>query len=245
MLFLLPPSECKVEGGSPLSIDLVALTFGGMQPARDLVYEKLVEYSKKTEGKTKMRAEHLAQNLEVQTSPIMPAIDRYSGTLYDALHGRGLKGTPTEFNQLTTDERERAKESVFIQSALFGLIPATNLIPNYRFSAGTKIPGFDLKKHWSEAHQVIWKRLEGQQIIDLRSNAYAELAPIPEGFNALAVEVYDKASGKAMNHFNKKAKGQFVRAYLQGAETLEEMAKAANLDMKIDGSRLMLFTDQK
>ena len=245
MLFLLPPSECKVEGGSPLSIELVALTFGGMQPARDLVYEKLVEYSKKTEGKTKMRAEHLAQNLEVQTSPIMPAIDRYSGTLYDALHGRGLKGTPTQFNQLTTDERERAKESVFIQSALFGLIPATNLIPNYRFSAGTKIPGFDLKKHWSEAHQVIWKRLEGQQIIDLRSNAYAELAPIPEGFNALAVEVYDKASGKAMNHFNKKAKGQFVRAYLQGAETLEDMAKAANLDMKIDGSRLMLFTDQK
>ena len=245
MLFLLPPSECKVEGGQPLSIDMIALTFGGMQPARDLVLEKVQEYSKSAPAKTKMRAEHLAQNLEVLTSPIMPAIDRYDGTLFDALHGRGLKGTPTEFNQLTKDERERAKESVFIQSALFGLIPATNLIPNYRFSAGTKLPGFNLKKHWSEAHKVIWKRLEGQQIIDLRSNAYAELAPIPEGFNALNVEVYDKASGKAMNHFNKKAKGQFVRAYLQGAETLEEMAKAANLDMKIEGSRLMLFTDQK
>jgi len=245
MLFLLPPSECKVEGGQPLSIDMIALTFGGMQPARDLVLEKVQEYSKSVPAKTKMRAEHLAQNLEVLTSPIMPAIDRYDGTLFDALHGRGLKGTPTEFNQLTKDERERAKESVFIQSALFGLIPATNLIPNYRFSAGTKLPGFNLKKHWSEAHKVIWKRLEGQQIIDLRSNAYAELAPIPEGFNALTVEVYDKVSGKAMNHFNKKAKGQFVRAYLQGAETLEEMAIAVNLDMKIEGSRLMLFTDQK
>ncbi|MFM2384930.1 MAG: hypothetical protein RL166_804, partial [Actinomycetota bacterium] len=31
----------------------------------------------------------------------------------------------------------------------------------------------------------------------------------------------------------------------QGAETLEEMARAANLEMKIDGSRLMLFTDQR
>lgn len=245
MLFLLPPSECKVEGGSPLTLEHVALTFGAMQPARDLVLEKVIEYSKSAQAKTKMRAEHLQQNLEVLTSPTMPAIDRYSGTLYDALHGRGLKGSPTEFNTLTKNERERAKESVFIQSALFGLIPASNLIPNYRFSAGTKIQGFDLKKHWSEAHSIIWKRLEGQQIIDLRSNAYAELAPIPEGFNALTVEVFDKVSGKAMNHFNKKAKGQFVRAYLQGAETLEQMAKAANLEMKIEDSRLMLFTDQK
>ena len=245
MLFLLPPSECKVEGGSPLSFDMVALTFGGMQPARDLVYEKLVDYSKKTEAKTKMRAEHLAQNLEVQSSPIMPAIDRYSGTLYDALHGRGLKGTPTEFNTLSASERERAKESVLIQSALFGLIPATNLVPNYRFSAGTKIPGFDLKKHWAEAHHIIWKRLEGQQIIDLRSKAYAELAPIPEDFDYLRVEVFDIESGKAMNHFNKKAKGQFVRAYLQGAETIPAMAKTARLKFEIAGKTLKLFTDQK
>ena len=245
MLFLLPPSECKVEGGSPLTLEHVALTFGGMQPARDLVLEKLLKYSKSVPAKTKMRTEHLQQNLEVLTSPTMPAIDRYAGTLYDALQGRGLKGTPNEFNTLTKDERARAKESVFIQSALFGLIAASNLIPNYRFSAGTKIQGLDLKKHWSQAHNIIWKRLEGQKIIDLRSNAYAELAPIPEGFDALTVEVYDKASGKAMNHFNKKAKGQFVRAYLQGANTLEDMAKAANLEIKIDGSRLMLFTDQR
>ena len=245
MLFLLPPSECKVEGGSPLSIDMVALTFGGMQPARDLVYEKLVDYSKHAEAKTKMRAEHLAQNLEVQTSSIMPAIDRYSGTLYDALHGRGLKGTPTEFNTISSAERDRAKESVFIQSALFGLIPATNLIPNYRFSAGTKIPGFDLKKHWSESHNIIWKRLEGQQLIDLRSKAYADLAPIPEHFDYLTVEVFDINSGKAMNHFNKKAKGQFVRAYLQGAETIPAMAKAAGLKFEIEAKTLKLFTDQK
>ena len=245
MLFLLPPSECKVEGGSPLSIDMVALTFGGMQPARDVVYEKLVAFSKNAEAKTKMRAEHLAQNLEVQTSPIMPAIDRYSGTLYDALHGRGLKGTPTEFNTLTAAERERAKESVLIQSALFGLIPATNLIPNYRFSAGTKIPGFDIKKHWAEAHNIIWKRLAGQQIIDLRSKAYAELAPIPEDFDFLTVEVFDIKSGKAMNHFNKKAKGQFVRAYLQGADDLSTITKAAGLKLEIAGKTLKLFTDQK
>lgn len=245
MLFLLPPSESKAIGGNPLSIDMVALTFGGMQPARDALYSKLVKFSKSKAGKAKFTKDQIELNLNVQTAPTMPAIDRYVGTLFDALQGRGLKGTPTEHNTLSKDERERAKESVFIQSALFGLIPASNLIPNYRFSATTKIPGVDLKKHWSEAHNVIWKRLECQQIIDLRSKQYAELAPIPEHFECLTVEVYDIESGKAMNHFNKKAKGQFVRANLQGAETVEAMAEAANLKLEIDGSAIKLFTNQR
>ena len=231
MLFLLPPSESKAQGGSPLGIDLVALTFGGMQPARDEVFKAAV------------KAKVLDQTL--QSAPTMPAIDRYTGTLYAAIHGRGLKGTPTEFNELTKAERERAKESVFIQSALFGLIPATNLIPFYKFSPNTKLPKLNLKQHWPEAHNVIWKRLEGQQIIDLRSRQYAEFAPIPEHFDALTVEVYDIESGKAMNHFNKKAKGQFVRAFLQGSDSVEEMAKAANLKLEIDGSALKLFTNQR
>lgn len=230
MLFLLPPSESKAQGGSPLSIEMVALTFGGMQPARDQVFEAAVKQG---------------LDPELQSAPTMPAIDRYTGTLYGAIHGRGLKGTTTEHNQLTPAERERAKEGLFIQSALFGLIPASNLIPFYKFSPNTKLENLDLKKCWREAHDVIWKRLEGQQLIDLRSKQYAELAPIPEGFDALTVEVFDIESGKAMNHFNKKAKGQFVRAYLQGAETIPEMAKTAGLKFEIDGSTLKLFTNQR
>lgn len=230
MLFLLPPSESKAQGGSPLSIGMVALTFGAMQPARDRVFEEAVKSG-------------LDPNL--QSAPTMPAIDRYTGTLYGAIHGRGLKGTPTEHNQLTQSERERAKESLFIQSALFGLIPASNLIPYYKFTPNAKLEGLDLKRHWREAHAVVWKRLEGQQIIDLRSKQYAELAPIPESFDALTVEVFDLESGKAMNHFNKKAKGQFVRAFLQGAETISSMAKAAGLKFEIDGSALKLFTSQR
>jgi len=231
MLFLLPPSESKALGGSPLGIDSIALIFGAMQPARDVVFEAAV--------KAKL------VDPDLQSAPTLPAIDRYNGTLYGAIHGRGLKGTPTEHNSLTPEERERVKESVFVQSALFGLIPANSLIPNYKFSANAKLPGFNLKKHWSDSHDVTWNRLTGQQIIDLRSKQYAELAPVPASFDTLTVEVYDKTSGIAMNHFNKKAKGQFLRAFLQGAETLEEMARAANLEMKIDGSRLMLFTDQR
>lgn len=231
MLFLLPPSESKAAGGSPLGIDKVALIFAAMQPAREVVFEAAV--------KAKL------VDPELQSALTMPAIDRYNGTLYAAIHGRGLKGTPTEHNTLTRDERERAKESIFIQSALFGLIPATSLIPNYKFSANSKVPSLNLKQHWAESHDPTWNRLEGQQIIDLRSKQYAELAPVPESFETLTIEVYDIESGKAMNHFNKKAKGQFIRAFLQGDETLEDMAKAANLKLEIDGSAIKLLTNQR
>ena len=246
MLFLLPPSECKVEGGQGLSLEQVALTFGGMEPAREVVYEQLIRFSSGG-AKTGMREEHLRQNLEFRTSPLMPALDRYSGTLYDALHGRGLKGTPTEHNSLGALERKRAAESVFIQSALFGLIPATNLIPNYRFSAGSKLPGFDLKKHWASAHEVIWKRLEGNLIIDLRSKAYAELAPIPPQIEHYWVEVLDSKNGKALNHFNKKGKGQFVRAALQAKQESKSLsdliavAKSTGQRLELNGDVLNLF----
>ncbi|CAB4615859.1 MAG: peroxide stress protein YaaA [Actinobacteria bacterium] len=231
MLFLLPPSESKAVGGSPLGIDKVALIFAAMQPAREVVFEAAVK-AKLVEP-------------DLQSAPTLPAIDRYNGTLYAAIHGRGLKGTPTEFNELTNAERERAKESIFIQSALFGLIPATSLIPNYKFSADSKLPGLNLKQHWADSHDVTWNRLVGQKVIDLRSKQYAELAPIPGSFDSLTVEVFDIESAKAMNHFNKKAKGQFIRAFLQGAETLEDMAKAANLKIEIDGSAIKLFTNQR
>ena len=231
MLFLLPPSESKALGGESLGIDMVALIFAAMQPAREVVFEAAV--------KAKL------VDPTLQSHPTMPAIDRYNGTLYGAIHGRGLKGTPTELNTLNKEERERVKESLFIQSALFGLIPASSLIPYYKFSADSKLPGLNLKQHWAGSHDATWNRLVGQQIIDLRSKQYAELAPIPDSFESLTVEVYDIESGKAMNHFNKKAKGQFIRAFLQGAETFEEMAKAANLKLEIDGSAIKLFTNQR
>ena len=236
MLFLLPPSETKEVGGSPLSISQVALTFGGLNPARDAVYESLkalCEHPEEAARVLKLGKKQLDQidvNLAVQDSPTMPAINRYTGTLYDAIHGRGLKGTPTENNQMTKEMLERAKDTVLIQSALFGLIPATNLIPNYRLSATTNLPGINLKATWTPAHEPIWKRLENGPIIDLRSKSYAELAPIPDGVEHYWVEVLDANSGKALNHFNKKGKGQLINAVLSAKiepKTIADLIKIA------------------
>lgn len=232
MLFLLPPSETKRSGGGSLTIDQVALTFGGLNKVREAVIASA-------------GAESLL------TAPTMRAIDRYTGTLFGAIHGRGLKGTPTEHNSLTAAEIARAKSTVLIQSAMFGLIPATDLIPEYKLSPSKLLNGLNLKKLWSEAHLGIWPRLTGGLIIDLRSKAYAELAPIPAGIEHFSVTVeveYPDGSRRTLNHFNKKAKGQLVRAALtakKAPETLTELkacAKRVGLSIEVSGNILTLVT---
>jgi cytoplasmic iron level regulating protein YaaA (DUF328/UPF0246 family) len=231
MLFLLPPSETKASGGGGLTIDQVALSFGGLNKARDAV--------------------RAAANLEsVLSAPTMPAVDRYTGTLYSAIHGRGLKGTETQFNQLTSQERSRAKESVLVQSALFGLIPVTDLIPEYKLNPTKLVSGLSLKKTWAEAHLSIWPRLNGL-IIDLRSKSYAELAPIPDEIEHCTVSVFvEREDGvrEQLNHFNKKAKGQLVRAALSASQApktikdLQNCAAEAGLKLEVRGLQLILVT---
>ena len=254
MLLLLPPSETKDVGGKPLNIGQVALTFGQLNEARDQVYAALkslcegdADVAAKVLGLGKKQLADLQVNLAVQTSPIMPALDRYTGTLYDGLHGRGLKGTPTEFASLGDVARARAKDTLLVQSALFGLIPAMNLIPNYRLSGTTRLPGLSLKDVWSQAHERVWPRLEDSPIIDLRSKSYADLAPIPKSIEHFWVEVVSEdASGqqRAMNHFNKKAKGEFVRSVLSlpsAASSVSDLKKAAKkVGLRLEESKAQL-----
>lgn len=230
MLFLLPPSETKAKGAYPgarenaLSVQEVSLAFGSLEPARQQAAELLVDQS-------------------ALRGPTMPAIDRYTGTLYAAIHGRGLKGDPKEFAHLSDAAMQRAKNTVLIQSALFGLIPATGLIPNYKLSANSK-----LKAIWSQPHQAVFRRLQGI-LIDLRSKQYVALAPIPDDLDSYWLDVVLEASDgtrTAMNHFNKKAKGQLIHAVLNAASPpqtladLRRIAKKAGFGLEQDGRLLTL-----
>lgn len=230
MLFLLPPSETKAKAAYPgavessLTVSQVALAFG-------------------TLGEARKAAAALVEDKSVLNKPTMMAIDRYTGTLYGAIHARGLKGTPTEFAHLSDEAVKRAKEIVLIQSALFGLIPATGLIPNYKFSATPK-----LKSIWVEPHQAVFKRLSGI-IIDMRSKQYAALAPIPEDLESYFLEVVLEApdgSRTSMNHFNKKSKGELIHAVLNANKApstladLRRIAKKAGFGLEQSGSELTL-----
>lgn len=240
MLILLPPSETKRSGGVGISIDNLAIIWAALDPARDTVIDALQllcadsPRAIKSLGLGKQAAADIEANLTLRTAPTMAAVLRYSGVVFDAL----------DYPTLSDAGKARVSEKLFIQSALFGLLPATEHIPYYRFSAGSSLPNLNLKKVWGEAHVAVWPRMVGP-ILDMRSLAYVELNPIPDTNQSYFVEVFD-SNGKALNHFNKKAKGLLTRAALEsGLETIGEladMAKTVNLGVEIDGQSVRVTT---
>jgi len=249
VLLLLPPSETKRIGGSSLTIEQVHLSYGQLNEARDLILDALIKVCKNKAEATKVLKLSPKQqgdrelNLAIRKAPTMPAYERYEGTLYKAI----------VTDSFTKHEIELMRGNVLIQSALFGLISATDRIPWYRLSASTVLPKVSLKKVWREHQDAAYNRLVDMPIIDLRSKAYVDLAPIPEHLDSYWVEVVaedGKGQRRALNHFNKTAKGEFVGAFVRAKTPpktltqLKAVAKKAGLGLEVEGKTIYLITSE-
>jgi cytoplasmic iron level regulating protein YaaA (DUF328/UPF0246 family) len=80
-----------------------------------------------------------------------------------------------------------------------------------------------LKKAWTEAgSKALAKKLKAEPrlVLDLRSEGYSALAPVVPAENTVYLRVVTKGENgqlRALNHFNKKGKGEFVRALAKDA----------------------------
>jgi cytoplasmic iron level regulating protein YaaA (DUF328/UPF0246 family) len=244
MIFLLPPSETKEPGGKKKA---KVLSHKELDQTRKLLQQALLEicnHPTLAAKALKLGPKQLGEievNLELANPKCLPALDRYTGTLYEALKEGGV----------TAAMRARASKAAFIQSSLFGLISASDVIPNYRFSAGSKLPGVNLKRMWQEAHEGVWSKFSKEIVIDMRSNSYSELAPVPENIACYTLDVAledNKGKRTKLNHFNKQAKGQLVRSALKinsapkTVADLKAVAKLANLTLEVTGKKLLLIT---
>lgn len=234
MLLLLPPSETKRDGGSDGTfLDLAALGFPELRKQRASTLaglRRLHRNLKAAAAGLKLGSTQrfeLDRNRAIATSPVMPAIERYTGVLFDALDAASL------------DERERefAAKHVAIHSALFGLIMADDPIPAYRLSHDSRLPGLSLRRHWSEPITAVLAGHPGL-ILDLRSEAYVSLGPVPQRPDAVYVRVLAESEGgqrTALSHFNKHAKGEFARAVIEAGidhdsvDSLLDWARAAGI----------------
>lgn len=214
MRLLLPPSETKRDGGAGAPLELTALSFPALTEARRTVMDALerlcVDDAAAARALTlspKAAVAELARNRALRSSPTMPAIERYTGVLYDAL----------AVEEWGADARARASAHIIVHSALFGLVAADDAVPAYRLSHDSRLPDLRLRAHWAEANARVLESLPGP-LIDLRSEGYAALGPLPRRPDALFVRVVaigDDGVARALNHFNKKGKGEFVRALLE------------------------------
>ncbi len=213
MLILLPPSETKRDGGvarTRLRID--ALRFRRLDAARRLVLAAVTSLAAdEVASRAALRlgptqAAEVARNRVVRRSPLMPAIDRYDGVLYDALDAASL-GDPA---------RSFAADRVLISSALFGLTGALDPIPAYRLSADSRLPGVSLRGVWSAPVSTTLARAPGL-LLDLRSESYAALGPAPLRTDSVFLRVATDVGGRrrALNHEGKSGKGAFVRRLVE------------------------------
>ena len=156
-LILLPPSEGKATGGEGAPWESVDQSFPGLADPRREVVNALVEAmggspearSKLLGVKATKAEEATAVNLVVATAPTMPAIDRYTGVLYDAL------GYPS----LPAKVRRGVDRQVVVFSGLWGLVRPTDPIPDYKLKMGASLPGLGKPARF-------WKPLISDEIAD-------------------------------------------------------------------------------
>lgn len=230
MLILLPPSETKRPGGSGDPLRVGELAFAGLAPQRAAAVGALEEFAKdpgEMARVLKLSARQLGEvdtNAAVSASPTMPAVDRFTGVLFDALDAQTL----------CADARAWMGEHVAIQTALLGPVGALDPIPAFRFSAGQRLPGLTpLKRHWAERTTA---ELAGRgPVLDMRSEAYRALGPVPAGAEQAYVRVVN-GEGRALNPFNKQTKGVFARALALAGE------RFASLDELVDWADGMGFS---
>ncbi len=215
MLVLLPPSETKRAGGRGAPLDLDALALPALGAQRESVVDALVTLSADEEAaarvlklSTGQRGE-VAVNAALRSSPTMPAIDRYTGVLFDALDAASL------------DSRARTwlGRHVLIHSAPFGPVGALDRIPAYRLGAGASLPGMPaLRRVWADAVTQAIIAHAPTFVLDLRSEAYVALGPVAASVPSVYVRVVSEGDDgivRALNHFNKHAKGHLVRMLAQ------------------------------
>lgn len=218
MLILLPPSEGKSAPEHGPSVDIAGLSFPGLASTRRRVLSALVDLCRgdvdeaaAALGLGPTQRGEVGANARLRREPCGPAIEVYTGVLYEALDA------PT----LTAAARRRLGEHVAIASALWGLVRPDDLIPSYRLSAGTTLPGLGtLTSAWRTPLASTLGQGDGL-LVDMRSGGYVSLGPLPDDERCVTVRVLQERNGRrtVVSHHNKATKGRIVRQLVASRRT--------------------------
>jgi cytoplasmic iron level regulating protein YaaA (DUF328/UPF0246 family) len=214
MLVLLPPSETKAAGGDGAALDLDQLSFPTLNADRARLARTISNHAMRSPRRAMevlelgaTQADELAHNVDLLESPTMPAIERYTGVLFDAL----------DVGTLTPAARRRAGERLAVGSALFGLVRADDPIPAYRLSGGTRLPRVGgLGPLWRRSLGPVLDEVAARElVVDLRSGAYRSLAPVADAVTVRVLTQRPDGSRTVVSHHNKSTKGRLARLLVE------------------------------
>ena len=180
----------------------------------------------------------IERNAALRSAPTLPALHRYTGVLYDALDFESLRGPAAS----------RARARLTVGSALFGLLRAEDLVPAYRLSAGSKLPGqAALPTRWRPVLEPLLAELAtAELVVDLRSGAYVGLGRLAEAVRIDVVAEQPDGRRTTVSHFNKAHKGRLARALASAtsepddAAGVARVAQRAGMRVERDGNRITI-----
>lgn len=234
MLVVLPPSETKASGGEAPALDLSSLSFPSLTEVRREILADLAALSAHAElamATLKLGprlADEVTANAAVQSSATMPALERYTGVLYDALSASDLP--------------QAGRGRLAVGSAAFGVVGGEDLIPHYRLSGTVKLPVAatgetpTLKRRWGK--KITEALSDVDFLIDLRSGTYQNLGKVPDATTMTVLT----AENKVVSHFNKHYKGLFARAVALADRAPESAAEAVEIG-RVAGHDITLAED--
>lgn len=200
------------EKGDP--VELGALAFAEeLSPKRAELLEALEQLGGKPVGRAAKalgisagQAGEVELNAALREASAAPAIEVYTGVLYERLDLAGLPAVA----------RRRAQGQILISSALWGFLRPGDRIPYYRFSAKARLKGIGSPAAWwRDALAGAMPDKAGELIVDMRSAAYAA-AWKPKQAALLSVRAFSEQGGKrkAVSHMAKAVRGEVARALL-------------------------------
>lgn len=206
MKILLAPSETKRSDTPGLkSFGLQNLLFGETRQRRAAIeaYDAFV-----LNGDPKAHSEFFGLSKPAEIAHYersvadaagMKALLRYTGVAFDYLDYPALPA----FSQGWCDE------NILLFSNLLGPIKGGDLIPDYKYKQGAKLPGFTTEKIYRAAFgDRLNDFLTGETVVDLRAEWYHKIYPL-----ALPhVVMTFLKDGKALSHWAKAWRGSVARA---------------------------------
>jgi len=136
------------------------------------------------------------QNQDVFNSYCAPAIERYTGVVYEHINWATLSDSAKDYME----------KYVYIFSGLFGLLTPKTLIPDYKL----KMNVLSLQYHWNP---VLTEALKDEKdIIDLLPQVHRKAyTPNKENVFPVDFQITNKGKKSAAGHFGKAVKGEFIR----------------------------------
>ncbi len=222
---LLPPSEGKAPGGTDprawtdIADDPALNAFPAFDPQRTELMATLQRALDRQPGPALQKifgvkgaalATAVETNHRLPAGPLLPAIERYTGVMFDHM----------SYATLADDARRAFDEHVVLFSGLWGLLRSTDWIPDYKLKMDARLPEIGgVARFWKpEISRTLNDLLAGQVVWDLlpgvHGKAWDGKASMAARWQVKFVERVEKNGEtryRTVSHWSKALKGALVR----------------------------------